>query len=282
MKKCLMTRFSLLCWIPLLLLFGTGIQAETLDSSQDVTLVLNMVIHQKNGKDLLLHGGSLECIPVAFVDMSEPASPVYAYTPAFEDESMPLDNFDDNPKAAKELNTYATENEIHGFTAPVENGKADFGTLSFHGLFLIRQHESIPNCQDIQPFLISAPSHLELDNGELTHIYAVEAEPKTELMTAPIQSGEDPEDPSSSQSPQSSQSSQQTGSSTSSSQSSSHPANPSGQKNTGTNNAGGSSGKKSTGAKTGVYSHPVLFALMAMSAMLGMMGLFSWRLKNRH
>lgn len=246
MKKWIQALFGMLAAM-MICLGGQSISADMLDSTQDASLVL---LFERDG--VRLNGGTLECIPVAFIDTAEPASPAFIYNPAFGDAGIPLVNFEDR-KIADELNRYALEHKLEGIETPVVNGEADFGKKA-HGLYLIRQKDAIPGYEPIAPFVISVPLYDEVAD---TYIYEVKAAPKSTLA------------PSSSSGSSSSQSSSSSGSSSTSS--SSQPSSTSSSKSSSktSKNPGGT--KRNPSTNTGVFENLIVYELIAVAMLIAIL-----------
>lgn len=226
---------------------------------------LRLVLHDpENGP---VQGGSLEFIQVASVDMFGIGLQEFTYLDAFSEETMPLENLDQETPA-KELDRFATAHQISGTIVPMQNGVARKEDLPV-GLYLIRQAENFPGYPAITPVLISIPyaddaGRLHYDVDALPKILVIQNAPDDDSsQTTSNQNTSDTSSSSSSKSTGSSGSS--SGTSDSKSKSSSRSSNSKSQNKPSSNS--------NNRPNTGVSEHVMLYSGLFLIAALGTAGI---------
>ncbi len=122
--------------------------------------------------------GVLTLYQVASLMPDEDGGWIYAYSPAFADCALPLEDVS-SPSLAEKLDEWTGSHELSGTDcSPDANGKIVFSNLAI-GLYLIRQTVPSTGFEQINPFLVTLP----LSEGE-AWIYDIDAGPKIRVQTS--------------------------------------------------------------------------------------------------
>ena len=159
-----------LCVIALLVLScAMTVSAQNFDPERTGTI--SVTLTEQYEKEPIV-GAELCVYYVATVHKNENGNLSYAYTAAFENVEIDLDD----PALAKKMELFVLENDVPSVRVTTdENGTARCNDLAL-GLYFIRQTGNVEGFAPCTPFLVTVPGM-----GADGYVYEVNASPKTEV-----------------------------------------------------------------------------------------------------
>ena len=155
--------------ILLLLTCSHTVFAEDFDKSKTGSVSVTL-IEQKQNEPIV--GAELSVYYVATVAINSSGNLNYAFTDAFEDSEINIDD----PSIATKLDAFVLEHNVSSVKVTTnENGTATCKDLAL-GLYFIRQTGAVEGFAPCTPFMVTLPGK----NAE-GYVYDVNASPKTEV-----------------------------------------------------------------------------------------------------
>ena len=155
--------------ILLLLTCSHTVFAEDFDKSKTGSVSVTL-IEQKQNEPIV--GAELSVYYVATVAINSSGNLSYAFTDAFEDSEINIDD----PSIATKLDAFVLEHNVSSVKVTTnENGTATCKDLAL-GLYFIRQTGAVEGFAPCTPFMVTLP----VKNAE-GYVYDVNASPKTEV-----------------------------------------------------------------------------------------------------